>query len=115
MVIVRNFKQNEVQQGLYQAHGGGIASMLFDRRILRGILFLAYGVLGPGKVSELHIDPYEEIYYVLEGEALMRVGDDEARVTKGDAIWIPAGDIHGMRNDGDADCVVLVVASELLP
>ena len=110
-MIVRNIDQEEVRRGAFQAHGGGLAMMLLDSSLLQGILFLAQGVLKPGKMSEPHIDPYEEIYYVLRGEGVMRVDQDEQRVKAGDAIWIPHGSVHSFVNDGDEDCEALVVAA----
>jgi len=110
-MIVRNIKQEEVLAGLYSAHGGGVAAMLLDSRVLQGMLFLAHGMLKPGKTIEAHVDPYEEIYYVLHGEGLMMVGEDSQRVRCGDAIWIPCGSVHSLMNNGDEDCVILVVAA----
>lgn len=85
--------------------------MLLDSRVLRGILFLAHGVLKPGKLIEPHVDPYEEIYYVLEGRGVMRVGDEKQGVRRGDAVWIPCGAVHRLENNSDEECVVLVVAA----
>jgi quercetin dioxygenase-like cupin family protein len=110
-MIVRNINQKEVLEGLYRAHGGGIAAMLLDSRVLQGMLFLAHGILKPGKMLEAHIDPYEEIYYVLHGEGLMRVGEERQKVQPGDAVWIPYGSVHSLENDGDQDCVILVAAA----
>jgi len=110
-MIVRNIKQEEVLQGLYIAHGGAVATMLLDSSVLQAILFFAYGVLKPGKVIELHIDPYEEIYYLLQGQGIMTVGDDQQKVSAGDAIWLPYGVPHSLANDGDEDCITLVTAA----
>jgi mannose-6-phosphate isomerase-like protein (cupin superfamily) len=110
-MIVRNINKKEVLETLYKAHGGGDAMMLFDSRDLQGLLFLAHGVLKTGNVLEAHADPYEEIYYVLEGEGIMMVGGEEQRVKPGDAIWIPCGAIHSLENEKEEDCVVLVVAA----
>ena len=111
IMIIRNIKQEEVLQGLFRAHGGAVATMLLDDRVLQGILFLAYGLLKPGKTIEPHIDPYEEIYYLLQGEGIMTVGDDQQKVSAGDTIWIPYGSVHSLLNDGGEDCIVLVIAA----
>lgn len=42
----------------------------------------------------------EEIYYVLEGEGSMRIGDEERSVGAGDAIAIPPGAFHRITNTG---------------
>lgn len=111
-MIVRNMNQEEVLQGLYRAHGGGVAAMLLDSRVLQGILFLAHGVLKPGKMLDPHIDPYEEIYYILQGEGIMMVGNEKQRVKSGDAVWIPYGSAHSLENDREEeDCIILVIAA----
>ena len=112
-MIVRNLETEEVRRRWYVAHGGGMATMLFAATELEGILFIAHAVLKPNKVLESHIDPYEEVYYILSGKGLMKVGDDEQQVTNGDAIWIPCGVSHGLVNNGTEDCLVLVIAAML--
>jgi mannose-6-phosphate isomerase-like protein (cupin superfamily) len=42
----------------------------------------------------------EEIYYLLEGEGQMRIGDEVRRVVAGDAIAIPPGAVHQISNVG---------------
>jgi len=110
-MIVRNIKQEEVLKGAYIAHGGAIATMLLDSSILQGILFFAWAVLKPGKVIESHTDPFEEIYYLLQGQGVMTVGDEEQMVSSGDAIWLPYGVPHSLVNDGHEDCILLVAAA----
>ena len=43
----------------------------------------------------------EEIYYLIEGCGLMRVGQETQAVGPGDAIAIPAGLSHQITNTGD--------------
>jgi quercetin dioxygenase-like cupin family protein len=110
-VIVRNVNDEEVLQTTYQAHGGAVARMILDSSVLKEILFLAYGVLEPGKTIEPHLDPYEEIYFLLQGEGTMSVDNDTKEVHAGDAIWIPIGSVHTLTNNGEENCVLLVVAA----
>ena len=111
-MIVRNFEQNQVQKGLYKAHGGADAAMLLTDQELEGMLFMAHADLEPLKKIEAHIDPYEEIYYILEGKGEMLVGDNTKQVKKGDAIFIPKGDVHALyNNDPKNKLSILVVAS----
>jgi len=110
-LIVRNLNDKQVIETTYLAHGGAIAQMILDRRTLKEIGFLAIASLKPGKEIEAHVDPMEEIYFVLSGSGEMRV-DGEARAVKpGDAVWIPTGASHALLNDGQEECIVLVVAS----
>ena len=110
-MIVRNINDKEVLDTTYIAHGGAIAQMILDRRILKEIGFLAIAKLAPGKEIEAHIDPMEEIYFVLSGSGEMRVDEEARQVGPGDATWIPVGSSRSLLNDGKEDCIILVVAS----
>lgn len=110
-MIVRNLRDEEVLETTYRAHGGGIAQMILDRRVLKEIGFLAIAQLAPGKQLEAHVDPMEEIYFIMSGEGEMTVDDETRHVVPGDAIWIPTGSRHALTNTGNEDCTLLVVAS----
>jgi mannose-6-phosphate isomerase-like protein (cupin superfamily) len=110
-MIVRNINDKEVMDTTYRAHGGGIAQMILDQRTLKDIGFLAIGRLEPNKELEAHRDPFEEIYFMMQGTAEMRVDDESKQVGPGDATWIPTGSLHSLFNNGNEECVVLVVAS----
>jgi len=112
-MIVRNIDHPEVVQTRYIAHEGAAACMLLDSRVLEGLLFFAHAVLKPGKEIETHIDPYEEVYYLLSGRGVMTVGGERQEVAAGDAIWLPYGVPHSLINDGDEDCVILVAAAAI--
>jgi quercetin dioxygenase-like cupin family protein len=110
-MVVRNVKDKEVLETTYLAHGGAIAQMILDRRTLKELGFLAIARLEPGKEIEPHIDPMEEIYFIMNGQGEMCVDNETRRVGPGDAIWIPTGSMHGLANTGKEDCVILVIAS----
>ena len=110
-MIVRNLNDKEVLETTYIAHGGAIAQMILDRRILKEIGFLAIASLEAGKILEAHTDPMEEIYLLLRGEGEMEVDGEKRKVVSGDAIWIPAGASHGLVNSGKEEMIILVVAS----
>ncbi len=110
-MIVRNVNDKEVLETTYLAHGGAVAQMILDRRTLQEIGFLAIARLAPGKTLEAHVDPMEEIYFILSGRGEMMVAQETKEVKPGDAIWIPAGSEHHLINSGEEDCLILVVAS----
>lgn len=110
-MIVRNLNDKAVMETTYLAHGGAIAQMILDRRVLKEIGFLAIATLKPGKKIEVHVDPMEEIYFVSQGSGEMGVDDEKCQVGPGDATWIPAGSSHSLLNNGNEDLVILVVAS----
>lgn len=110
-MIVRNLNDKEVLETTYLAHGGAIAQMILDRRTLKEIGFLAIASLKPGKEIEAHVDPMEEIYFILSGFGEMSVEGEARPVKPGDAVWIPTDASHALLNNGEEDCVILVVAS----
>ena len=69
---------------------------------------LAEATLPPGCATEPHRHlQTEEFYYVVQGEGLMQVDKDEIIVSVGDAILIPAGSRHTLRNTGTTDLRIL--------
>ena len=69
---------------------------------------LAEACLSPGDQTDAHSHPNtEEIYYILRGEALMVLEEERKQVGVGDAIAIPAGMRHQIRNTGAEDLVFL--------
>lgn len=62
---------------------------------------LAEARVAPGGTTAAHYHPRtEEIYYILEGRGLMRLGDEPREVVPGDAIAIPPGLVHQITNHG---------------
>ncbi|MGW8256924.1 MAG: cupin domain-containing protein [Thermoguttaceae bacterium] len=62
---------------------------------------LAEARLLPGASTAPHAHlKTEEIYYILEGQALMRVGMETQEVGVGDAVAIPPGAEHQITNTG---------------
>lgn len=58
-------------------------------------------VIQPGGEQRIHSHRPEQVYFILEGTGLMTVGDETQRVGPGDCIFIPSGQSHGLKNDGD--------------
>jgi mannose-6-phosphate isomerase-like protein (cupin superfamily) len=110
-MIVRNFNDPEVLATTYIAHRGAVARMVMTSHFLQSMEFLAYAILPPGNVIEEHIDEVEEIYLILKGGGLMKVGNEEKGVKEWDATWIPAGEPHSLQNTKDEETIVLVIAA----
>jgi quercetin dioxygenase-like cupin family protein len=69
-------------------HGGVAASFLL--------------VVGePGSGIRLHQHPYDEIVYVIEGQSLWTVGNQERKAGAGDVLIVRAGEPHKFANSGD--------------
>lgn len=57
--------------------------------------------LDPDSSVPRHTNAIEHEQYVLEGEYVVGIGDDEHVVSAGDALLIPAGVEHWYRNESD--------------
>jgi mannose-6-phosphate isomerase-like protein (cupin superfamily) len=69
---------------------------------------LAEATVPPGGATEPHRHPEtEEIYYILRGTGRMTVGDEARDVAALDAVLIPPGVRHTIRNTGTDDLVFL--------
>ncbi|MEZ5294454.1 MAG: cupin domain-containing protein [Vicinamibacterales bacterium] len=51
----------------------------------------------------------DELFYVLDGELELRLGDAERTVRRGTFAFVPRGIVHGFRNASRADATMLVV------
>ena len=81
--------------------GSEIRELLAHRNSCIRNQTLAEARLPPGASTAAHHHVRtEEIYYVLEGEGLMRVADETRKVGVGDAIAIPPGACHQITNTG---------------
>jgi quercetin dioxygenase-like cupin family protein len=68
--------------------------------------------IDPSCANPPHYHPNcDEVLHVLRGEIENRVGDDYVRMSPGDTISIPAGNIHNARNVGSDEVECLIVFS----
>ena len=90
------------------ADGSTIRELLAHRNSAIRQQSLAEARLKPGSATIPHHHAVtEEIYYILTGTAAMTLGDETRDVGPGDAIAIPAGIRHTIRNTGSAELVFL--------
>ena len=65
---------------------------------------LAEAILSPEQSTAAHFHPRaEEIYFILAGAGTMTIEGETRKVTVGDAIAIPSGQIHRIINDGEVE------------
>ncbi|UPW01954.1 cupin domain-containing protein [Halorussus gelatinilyticus] len=57
--------------------------------------------LDPGASVPEHTNEVEHEQYVLSGEYVVGIDDEEYTVSEGDSLLIPAGVVHWYRNEGD--------------
>ncbi|HEY2839412.1 MAG TPA: cupin domain-containing protein [Pirellulales bacterium] len=81
--------------------GSEIRELLAHRNSAIRNQSLAEARVQPGAATTPHYHPQcEEIYYILTGEGTMRIEGATRIVGPGDAIAIPPGQIHQIRNTG---------------
>ncbi len=69
---------------------------------------LAEATLAPGKSTTEHYHPLaEEIYFILQGQARMRVEGEESEMGPGDSVAISNGQRHKIWNIGEESLVFL--------
>jgi mannose-6-phosphate isomerase-like protein (cupin superfamily) len=70
---------------------------------------LAHAVVKPGGKTLPHRLKSAEVTYILEGHGLMRIGEEQAEVETGQAIFIPPGKVQSIENIGAGDLAFLCI------
>jgi quercetin dioxygenase-like cupin family protein len=63
--------------------------------------------LAAGASVPKHTNSVEHEQYVLTGEYVVGIGEEEHRVEPGDSLLIPSDTVHWYRNEGDDDAAFL--------
>ena len=88
--------------------GSTIRELLAHRNSAIRQQSLAEARLAPGQATTPHHHKVtEEIYYILSGSALMTLAGEQRPVGPGDAIAIPPGLVHTIKNTGTEELVFL--------
>jgi mannose-6-phosphate isomerase-like protein (cupin superfamily) len=89
--------------------GGSIADLPRERLAELGLsrsavrtddALVVFNWLTPPAGVPLHDHPFDQLSLILEGACVMRVGDDEHRLSAGGFLYIPAGARHGLETVG---------------
>jgi len=70
---------------------------------------LAHAIVKPGKTSYLHKLKTSEVYYILEGEGVMQIGEESEKVHSGQAVYIPPNTTQSIHSSGNTDLVFLCI------
>ena len=73
----------------------------------------SYGISNRVKQNDYHMHPTtEHLHIIIEGECEYTLGDRPPVITRtGDAVMVPAGIAHGIRNVGDKRASYVAVTS----
>ncbi len=85
----RTLDGSEIRELMHPGVQGNRAQSLAEARVF------------PGKPTRLHRHLItEELYHILEGQGLMRLGEEEFPVAPGDTVCIPPGTPHCIAAQG---------------
>lgn len=106
MIIV---KRNDARV-IHTPHGSEIRPLIDRTTSAITQCSLAEETLPPGcAVTPHRHNQLEEVYYITEGRGVMTVGDEEREVAAGDAVYIPRGHRHTLRNTGSEPIKIILV------
>ncbi len=63
----------------------------------------------PGETSTAHDHDENEMFFIVEGTGVMRIGDESRRVGPGDTVHIPPFSDHDLTNDTDGRLLFLSI------
>lgn len=70
---------------------------------------LAHAEVAPGGKTLAHRLTGSEVYVILEGRGRMHIGEEEAEVAAGQAVYIPPGRVQFIENTGTARLAFLCI------
>lgn len=78
----------------------GLAWLLVQNKFI----IMGRHIIAPGKEhpANSHADE-EECFYIIEGDGIVRVGEDEKEVTAGSFVYVPRNTLHSMKNTGETE------------
>ncbi|MEU6440361.1 class I tRNA ligase family protein [Streptomyces sp. NPDC047046] len=97
-VITRSFDRDRMEWS-YEMH----LQDLLSAQDIPGLPFgSVYGSVPPHTASKRHAHQDGEIFFVLDGEAVVVLGDEERLLRRGDVIHLTPFSFHEIRNESDA-------------
>lgn len=94
-----NFNETEMRKVL----GGSIRIFFNNETVGTKDLIFVMSDFEPGEGLDPHVhEEQEEVYYCISGQGTVWYGEDkkETSIAPGDALWIPKGTEHAVRNTG---------------
>ena len=88
-----------------------------DNEFYRKVLFtgknsqLVAMYLAPGEEIGFETHPVDQFIYVVKGEGMSILGKDESEFEEGDAICVPAGELHNVVNTDDKPMKLFTIYS----
>lgn len=106
-MIIRSLRDIE---GFRAGDGSFLKELFHPAKEPLGIGYsLAHALVRPGDRTLPHKLRSAEVYVILEGTGLMRVGAEEAEVGPGQAVVVPPGEVQSLANTGASDLAFLCI------
>ena len=70
---------------------------------------ITYSVIQPRGFADEHAHPWDHAYYIIEGRAKIRIGDEVRELERGSLAYVPPNALHSVQNLLDAPLIVLAV------
>jgi mannose-6-phosphate isomerase-like protein (cupin superfamily) len=121
VVNVQSKKPDEDQRSLRARVAGRESQVLRDTYFLidggnspSKRLTMGYTTIYPTGTTTGHAhDDREEVYFVISGEGIMVIGEDEFAIKPGDGLYVPPGVYHTTKQTGNQPLTVLWVTGRV--
>jgi len=64
---------------------------------------------GPGEALAKHANPFDVIFYVLEGSGELEIEEEKRQIGINSSIEVPANLMRGWKNNGEGNLRILVI------
>ncbi len=96
---------NAASRAIFRTDKMGKADLAISEHLFAGL-----NSFEPGQEHQLHTHAgQDKLYFVLQGQGDVTVGDEETRIKAGDLVLARSGEEHALTNPGPDRLVVMVV------
>jgi len=111
-VFERDDQVREEQAGPHKGSGQTVGHSFFDKAPDYHTAFKKR-ILKSGSSIGYHLQKEDEVYYIIEGNGLMKINGETFAVKPGDAILTRPGSSHGIAPLEGNDLVIIIVYEKL--
>ena len=70
---------------------------------------IAHCTISPGNNSKPHTMKTSEMYYILQGNGIMHIGEEQKQVKQNEMIFVPPMSKQFLENNGKIDLILLCI------
>ncbi len=85
----------------------GLTEGVTGKLLLDGAVKVVLTRVASGGVFRPHQDEYAHLFHILAGSGVVQLGTEEFSVAAGMTVQVDAGELHGYRNPGRQDLLLL--------